>query len=249
VNVYSQDRFYAYKQDWSNTTDLKEAVYFMHVVKEDSSYVCRYYNFTGPMIKMESFRDPDLSIPQGRFAWYNAKGKLDSTGFIVENGRKDGTWLYFTQPDSPNATIIERFDNGKFQSRQEVLNKRTVYKDGRIVTYEQEEKADTGLVVQVEAAFPGGMMGWKRYLEKSLNIPERFEQIVRGNGRATVVVAFKVDKTGSISDVYLHKSVEWSADTEAQRVIKKGPKWIPATQDGKNVPFRQRQSITIVVQE
>ena len=33
---------------------------------------------------------------------------------------------------------------------------------------------------------------------------------------------------------------------EAVRVIKEGPKWKPAMQDGKYVNFRQRQVITFV---
>jgi periplasmic protein TonB len=248
-SVFAQEHFFAYKEDCSNTTDLKEAAYFMNVVKEDTSYVCRYYSISGPMIKLESYSDEALTTPGGRFAWYNEKGKLDSTGFILSNGRKDRTWLYFTHPDSSNATIIESFENGKFLWREDVLNKKTVYRDGRTVTYAEEEKSDTGVTVQVEATFPNGVNGWRRYLEKTLEIPDRFIQIVKGNGKATVTVAFNVDTDGTIRDVFLYKSVEWSVDTEAQRVIKKGPKWQPATQDGKNVIFRQIQSITFRVTE
>jgi periplasmic protein TonB len=249
---FAQEHFYAYKEDWSSTTDLKEATYFMNVVKEDTSYVCRYYSVTGPMIKLESYSDEALTIPLGRFAWYNEKGRLDSTGFILGNGRKDRTWLYFTHPDSSNATVIESYDNGKFLWREDVLNKRTVYKDGSVVSFDDREKKDAAksfVSIQVEARFPNGIPGWRKYLEKTLEIPARYIQIVNGNGKATVTVAFNVDTDGSIRDVFLYKSVEWSVDTEAQRVIKKGPKWQPATQDGKKVIFRQIQSITFSVQE
>ncbi|MEY3507070.1 MAG: hypothetical protein RIR44_302, partial [Bacteroidota bacterium] len=36
---------------------------------------------------------------------------------------------------------------------------------------------------------------------------------------------------------------------EAVRVIKKGPSWKPAVQNGRNVIYRHRQSITFMVSE
>jgi periplasmic protein TonB len=36
---------------------------------------------------------------------------------------------------------------------------------------------------------------------------------------------------------------------EAVRVIKKGPAWTPAVQNGRNVIYRQKQSITFQVSE
>lgn len=247
--VFSQEKFYAYLEDWSNTTNMKKARYFMHVVKEDTAYVCRYYNIYGPMIKMEAYSDEALTTPTGRFAWYNEKGKLDSTGFVFE-GKKDKYWHYFTHPDSSNATVMEKYEKGKFQWRQDYLNKRTIYSDGRIVPFDTSTVNDTSksiITVQVEASFPKGLTGWRKYLERNLKTPDRFMDIIK-NGRATTVVSFTVDVDGTISDVHLDRSVEWSVDTEAQRVIKSGPKWEPATQNGRKVKYRQRQSITFVVQ-
>lgn len=251
TSCFAQDGlFYAYTADWSNTTDLKEAAYFKHVIKEDSSYVCRYYNLNGPLIRMESYSDKGLTRPVGRFAWYNEKGKIDSTGHVFD-GKKDGYWMYFTHPDSSNATVTEYYNLGKFEWRTDYLNKRTIYRDGSVIPFETKQSDTTRPFVfaQKEASFPRGVAGWKKYLERNLKTPGRFTQIIKGNGRATVGVIFTVDKDGSISDVFLFKSAEWSVDTEAQRVIKNGPKWEPATQDGRVVKYRQRQSITFVVRE
>jgi hypothetical protein len=80
------DAFYVFKKDWSGAKNLDEAAYFMQVLKEtDTTYVCRYYNKSGPMAKQESYLDEDLTIPNGRFCWYNINGDLDSIG----NG---GSW-------------------------------------------------------------------------------------------------------------------------------------------------------------
>ncbi len=102
--------------------------------------------------------------------------------------------------------------------------------------------------VQIEASFPGGMPAWKRFLERNLN-----DRIVEENGgspgRYTVIVSFKVDKDGNISEVKAENNPGHGTADEAVRVIKKGPKWTPAQQNGRSVIYRQRQSITFVYTE
>lgn len=242
----SQEKFYAYRSDWSNTTDMKEAKYIMHVKKEDTSFVCRYYYLTGPMIRMESFSDESLTIPMGRFAWYNINGRLDSTGLVYE-GRKHKTWMYITHPDSSSITLSEYYDNGILQERTDHINRKKTYTDGSVVHFDSIKSDSPAVTVQVEASFPKGLAGWKKYLEKNLKTPDRFMDIVNDNGRATIVVAFMVDTDGSIADAFLWNSFEWSVDMEALRVIQTGPKWEPATQNGRKVKYRQKQSITFIV--
>lgn len=102
--------------------------------------------------------------------------------------------------------------------------------------------------VQMEASFPGGMAAWRRYLERNLN-----DRVVEENGgppgRYTVVVSFRVDKEGNITEVKAENNPGYGTAEEAVRVIKKGGKWNPAEQNGRKVIYRQRQSITFVYQE
>jgi protein TonB len=108
--------------------------------------------------------------------------------------------------------------------------------------------------VQIEAMFPGGPQAWKRYLEKNLNtgLGDKYIKIPAGekSARQTVVVSFVVDQYGNVSDVKCEneEAVHPKLAEEAIRVFKKGPKWVPAQLNGKSVPYRQRQSITWVVQ-
>ncbi len=67
------------------------------------------------------------------------------------------------------------------------------------------------------------------------------------NGIYTVVVSFLVDKNGKISEVEALNDPGYGSAEEAVRVIKKGPDWTPAVQDGKNVIYRQKQSISFMV--
>jgi len=102
--------------------------------------------------------------------------------------------------------------------------------------------------VEKEAKFPGGMDGWKRYLERNLDA-----QVAANDGAPpgnyTVKVQFIVDKGGNISNV---QAIEVpkpcpSCGPEAVKVIKKGPKWEPAVQNGRNVIYQAIQFVTFQV--
>jgi protein TonB len=114
----------------------------------------------------------------------------------------------------------------------------------------KEEDAETEIfyVVQIPAEFPGGISGWKNYLERNLN-----SDIPVSNGapagRYTVLVSFLVDKTGAISDVVAENDPGYGTKAEAVRVIAKGPHWKPAIQNGNKVIYRHKQSITFMVSE
>jgi protein TonB len=56
-----------------------------------------------------------------------------------------------------------------------------------------------------------------------------------------------VDKEGNISDVRPLSSHGFGMEEEAMRVIKKGPKWSPAVQNGRQVKAYRKQPITFVV--
>lgn len=102
--------------------------------------------------------------------------------------------------------------------------------------------------VQIEAKFPGGQGAWTKYLERNLN-----SNVPVDNGAPpanyTVVVSFLVDKSGNISEVQALNDPGYGTAQEAVRVIKKGPAWTPAVQNGRNVIYRQKQSITFQVSE
>jgi protein TonB len=102
--------------------------------------------------------------------------------------------------------------------------------------------------VENEAAFPGGEAAWRRYLEKNLNASTPVDNGAP-EGTYQVVVRFIVSKDGSISDVQAESKHGYGMEDEAVKIIKKGPKWTPALQNGRNVNAYRRQPITFVVQE
>jgi TonB family protein len=100
--------------------------------------------------------------------------------------------------------------------------------------------------VDIEATFPGGEVIWRKYLEKNLNanIPVENGAPI---GTFTVIVQFIVDKEGNISDVKALTNHGYGMEEEVLKIIKKGPKWIPANQNGRIVKAYRKQPVTFVV--
>jgi protein TonB len=103
-------------------------------------------------------------------------------------------------------------------------------------------------VVQIPAEYPGGLAAWNKYLERNLNA-----NVPNDNGaptgRYTVVLSFIVNKEGGISEIAAENDPGYGTKEEAMRVLKKGGGWKPAVQNGRNVIYRHRQSITFQVSE
>ena len=102
--------------------------------------------------------------------------------------------------------------------------------------------------VENEAAFPGGEAAWRRYLEKNLN-PSAPVDAGAPPGNYQVIIKFIVSKDGSISDVQAETKFGYGMEDEAVKIIKRGPKWTPALQNGRNVNAYRRQPITFAVQD
>jgi periplasmic protein TonB len=102
--------------------------------------------------------------------------------------------------------------------------------------------------VQIQAKFPGGPDAWSKYLQRNLKSDTPTENGAP-TGSYTVVVSFLVDKDGNISEVKAENDPGYGTAAEATRVIGRGPKWIPAVQNGRNVIYRQKQAITFRVEE
>lgn len=102
--------------------------------------------------------------------------------------------------------------------------------------------------VEIEASFPGGDGAWRKYIERTLNAatPVEYGAPV---GTYTIIVQFVVDKNGNISDVKALTRHGYGMEQEVIRVIRNGPKWVPAFQDGRNVKAYRKQPVTFVVQK
>ena len=95
------------------------------------------------------------------------------------------------------------------------------------------------------ASFPGGLDGWRRYLERNLKYPVAAQE--KGT-QGTVKVQMVVAEDGNVTDLKALNDPGNGLAEEAVRVIAKGPKWIPATQNGHPVTYRFVQTLTFQLQ-
>jgi protein TonB len=95
--------------------------------------------------------------------------------------------------------------------------------------------------VENPAEFPGGAGEWARYLQKNLRYPE---SAIDNGTQGVVRVQFVVDREGNISEVQALNDPGEGLAEEAVRIIKKGPKWKPAEQNGRKVIYRHIQAVT-----
>jgi periplasmic protein TonB len=231
ITVKAQDNesFYVFDADWK-PTKIESAHYLLHThMVNDTCWQFDFYNFLGPLIKMEQYRDKDGTEINGDSRHYNEKGFIDSTGEFSK-GKRDGEffkligdplkykWEYIYQEDS----LVEVIDLEK-------------QKKDSTISYKDEK----------ESEYPGGIPGWQRYLVKNLKYPER---AMNGNIQGQVGVRFIVDKTGNVIDPYVSASVEYSLDEAALKIIKDSGKWEPAFQNGHNVKSYKMQPINFRLQ-
>jgi protein TonB len=96
--------------------------------------------------------------------------------------------------------------------------------------------------VEVEAQFPGGEAKWNDYVYKT--IMRSIDDLVDDGQAGTVEVQFIVDKEGNVSSVEAMNMKGSVLARVATDAIKKGPKWVPAIQNGRQVRAWRRQKIT-----
>lgn len=102
--------------------------------------------------------------------------------------------------------------------------------------------------VEIEAKVDPG--AWRRHLERNL---QRYIEDAASQGMTpgtyTIQVKFLVERDGTITDVRSLTDPGHGLGKGAEDVVKKGPKWSPGIQNGKEVRSYHTQPITFVVQE
>jgi protein TonB len=97
--------------------------------------------------------------------------------------------------------------------------------------------------VEVEAKFPGGDMAWQKYIQKAIQ-RELDEFSDADYGRC--VVKFIVDINGNVTHVQATTMQGTKLAEIAVNTIEKGPKWIPAMQNGRYVTAYRSQPVTLL---
>ncbi|HTB25496.1 MAG TPA: energy transducer TonB [Puia sp.] len=224
-----KDALYVFDNNWK-PTKIKTARFLLHEYQvNDTCWQWDYYNFVGPIIKSEQYGDREGKELNGISYNYNLTGLLDSTT-TFRKGRKNG-----------DAWKLSG-DSLKFRFKY-------VYRDDSLIDFidvaKQKKDSSISYKDEKESEYPGGTAGWYHYLMKNLKYPDR---AVSGSIQGMVRVSFIVDKDGYVISPFIAKSVEYSLDEEALRIIKDSGKWEPAFQNGHNVKSYKIQPLNFKLQ-
>ncbi|MFT4022438.1 MAG: energy transducer TonB [Flavihumibacter sp.] len=229
LQAQNKDAFYVFDAD-QKPTDAKNAAFLLRVrQKSDTCWQWDYYHFAGPLITRENYKDREGKIYHGVSYHYADNGRLDSTATFV-NGKKHGD-AYRLSADSFSYRIKYVFDNDALVETVDMTKKDS----SKLKAYDDEK----------ESEYPGGLSKWGRYLTKNLSYPDR---ALKGNIQGQSVIGFVVDTKGNVSDLIVARSVEFSLDDEATRIITESGKWNPAFQNGKAVKTYKLQPVTFRLQ-
>jgi hypothetical protein len=187
----------------------------------------QFFTNNNQLRKDQTFADKDKKVPVGTITIYRNNGTIDNVGTYVDGKLFN---LDFFYESGKKRGLITYGKNPTHQAWDE---------DGKLMPY---------YIIEREALFPGGLEGWKNYLEANLNAGVASKS---KPGLYSVSVQFIVDKFGKVSNVNAIDIPEGCrrCAPEAVRIIKKGPTWIPAYQNNVPVTYQAIQKVTFWVGE
>ncbi len=115
----------------------------------------------------------------------------------------------------------------------------------QVVAAPVEKKVDEDKIftkVEKEAQFPGGPAAWQKYVTQA--IQRELDEFTESD-YGTCIVKFVVDKTGAVSDVQATTMKGTKLAEVAVNAIRKGPRWVPAQQNGRYVNAYRLQPVTL----
>jgi protein TonB len=218
------DPVYVFDANWK-PSKIKNAHYLLHRYRiNDTCWQWDFYNFMGPLIKSEQYRDENGKELNGVSRYFNMKGVNDSVTTFRGGKRNGDSWTFSEDSMKPENKYVYRDDS--------LIE---------VVDLSEQQKNFTGLGKdEIESEYPGGKAAWYRYLSHNLQYPDR---AVSAEKQGQVTIGFVIDIYGNVMDPYIAQSVEYSLDKEALRIIKGSGGWLAASQNGRNVKSYKRQPI------
>lgn len=100
--------------------------------------------------------------------------------------------------------------------------------------YEEPKEANEEPLMCYEPTpqFPGGDKACLEFICRNIRYSD---EMIKKGIKGRVVVGFKVEKDGSLSNLRIKKSSDARLNNEALRVVRSMPKWEPAQKDGKPI--------------
>lgn len=148
----------------------------------------------------------------------NSSDAVEKYGQAAKNGVIEVVTV--DAPEEIKAKVQQRLDSSETLTAENAVK----------VSFRTQEAVEPAAeVVKTAPSFPGGDSEMYKFLARNIRYPEA---AAAKNIQGRVVVKFKVQADGSISDANVHVGVDSLLDAEAVRVINRMSKFNPATENG-----------------
>jgi hypothetical protein len=165
--------------------------------------------------------------------------------YVSGTGRLDDYLKRLNQKFSVDVSVI-KFANDYYVYKT-AYNKVTHLEASSDTIWTKEQPSRIVHQNIIEASFPGGTEAWTQYMIEGVTQYARKFGRVKNEGNC--LIRFVVDTDGSISDVQAI-SLEGSRIAKiAIDIIKKGPKWVPGSINGKPTKMAKIQPIIFQITE
>ena len=149
---------------------------------------------------------------------------------------------------------LKRIQEQQIKNKQEFEEQLVLSKDKadayqkQLAEVEVQGKPGNVIFVKTEQipSFPGGVEAWKKYLVQHVRSTTPVDEGWKA-GKYTVVVRFIVHADGKVSDVTTENYKGTLTAMHCIEIIRNGPRWLPAIQNGKKVNAYHKQPITFVI--
>lgn len=195
-----------YNNKWEKTNEIKARHYFRTTEKVASDhYVVNDFYETRAKQMEGNYSSLNPEIKHGKFKYWFRNGQVQMEATYVKN---------------------EPVQMKQFNEQGDIVTEWELIEVSRLVN----GKLLTELVsIERAPKFPGGKQALETYLSENL----KHISSIEASGK--VFVNFKVKPDGSISEVQAIGSSDPLLSREAEKIIKRMPKWEPGKQNGKAI--------------
>ena len=192
------------------------------------------YSSKGPKKSLATYKD---GYTDGVILSFFENGKTYSETFYIK-GKKDGTSTHFLSNGEIYYSIM--YMEGSVIKSNYIDNKNysLIKKDDAEITVLNDKESE------ILPEFLGGEKEMKNYILASIEYPMI---AVSHNQQGTVYTNFLVNEDGTLSDIHISEGVSEELDTEAVRVMKQMPPWVPGFEFGLPTSVRYNYPITFIL--
>ncbi len=243
-----ETRQYFLNKYFEVTQEQKEAFFIRLAQPYNEYWVYTDYDSKERVVRTGYYTDSTFTTPIGphSFSW---EGQLLYKGRYVD-GKPSGYWYFYNKKGEIYDSL--HYYESETSKTNLALNKTSQEEKNKSKELKEEHlKKDTSVTftsVDIEATFPGGDKAWAKHISQKLSLPDLIMALNRPQ-KMTVEIQFIVCKDGEICSVEALNSSSPLLDIMAVNAIRKGPRWQPASQNGRNVKAWRRQKISFIIPE